>query len=221
MCQRVLEFLRCDEAAYGPPEAPQPGTESSALLLGGARVWTFSELHHWLTVLTAKGLVQDGAKAFVETMADAETKYSQHVLGIADIEAIFTPKAADFLTEMVKRSVPTKRALGWFRTHLLASKARAAQFPVEVARHRGPATLKERPRLFVGTIHSFKGAEADTVFIFPDLSPRGWAEWSAPGEGRDSVYRMFYVALTRARERVYLCEASTPQNVKLWALVNR
>jgi DNA helicase II / ATP-dependent DNA helicase PcrA len=65
------------------------------------------------------------------------------------------------------------------------------------------------------TIHQAKGLEFDTVFIaglYEDELPR----WSAVNEGRlAEEQRLFYVALTRARRRLYLSAArSTDQRVR-------
>ncbi len=41
------------------------------------------------------------------------------------------------------------------------------------------------------------------VVLFPDLSPAGYREWTTPGDAQDSVRRMVYVGMTRAREALY------------------
>lgn len=57
--------------------------------------------------------------------------------------------------------------------------------------------------------NSVKGAEADVVYLFPDMSPQGMGEWQAKGEPRDAVIRQFYVGMTRARETLVLGGASS------------
>ncbi|MDP2857691.1 MAG: hypothetical protein Q8P50_06885 [Bacillota bacterium] len=69
----------------------------------------------------------------------------------------------------------------------------------------GADALLRRPLVTVGTIHSVKGGEADVVYLFPDLSYSGMREWVQGPFIRDPLIRMFYVALTRAREVVVLC----------------
>ena len=64
----------------------------------------------------------------------------------------------------------------------------------------------EDPRVVVGTIHSVKGGEADVVYLFPDLSRAGDAQYRVTGAPRDSVIRVFYVGATRARETLYICQ---------------
>jgi len=79
----------------------------------------------------------------------------------------------------------------------------------------GLRAVREPPQLFVGTVHSCKGAEADVVAVYPDLSSQGWEEM----QFRDSeaVDRVFYVAATRAREELILCADRSPRTYRGWA----
>ena len=77
----------------------------------------------------------------------------------------------------------------------------------------GPGALEESPRVIVGTIHSVKGGEADVVFLFPDLSPAGDAAYQKHGPDRDSVIRLFYVGMTRARHTLYICQQESSSAV--------
>ena len=68
--------------------------------------------------------------------------------------------------------------------------------------------------MIVGTIHSVKGGEADVVYVAPDLSERGALEWESTNESRkDRVRRLFYVAITRAREKVVALSSSSAKGV--------
>ena len=69
--------------------------------------------------------------------------------------------------------------------------------------------------------NSFKGSEADVTFVCPDLSLAGAREWDSPGEVRDSVIRQFYVAMTRARETLVICEPSSRMHVPIRDFVKR
>ncbi len=78
-----------------------------------------------------------------------------------------------------------------------------AYFGRVIARH-GEGALTERPRLLLGTIHSVKGMEADHVIILPDMAKRTWGGWAVdPG----AELRVWYVAVTRARQGVTLVDA--------------
>lgn len=80
---------------------------------------------------------------------------------------------------------------------------------------KSAAELLKQPRVIVGTVHSVKGGEADCVYLFPDMSPAGYAQW---GSGRSmasgSVYRLFYVGMTRARETLVLCAPASQRAVE-------
>jgi DNA helicase-2/ATP-dependent DNA helicase PcrA len=101
-----------------------------------------------------------------------------------------------------------EQALTWWVRQLLPEHSRMAESLISTVERFGVNALFDPPRVFVGTIHSFKGAQADVVYVFPDLSAAGFREWVAGGEQRDSVVRLFYVAMTRARERLVICSPS-------------
>ena len=56
--------------------------------------------------------------------------------------------------------------------------------------------------------NSVKGAESDVVYLFPDISRAGMTEWRGNDAQKASVYRLFYVGMTRARESLVLCQAA-------------
>lgn len=60
-----------------------------------------------------------------------------------------------------------------------------------------------------------KGGEADAVFLFPDLSRSGDLAYQKHGAERDSVIRLFYVGMTRARRSLYICQGETSMAVTL------
>lgn len=112
-------------------------------------------------------------------------------------------------------------AAQWWQERLLATPRKVVEYPVGVI-SRGLEGLVEAPRVFVGTIHSFKGAEADVTYIFPDLSAAGSRQWnSGPGPLRDEVVRLFYVAMTRARERAFICRNATKECAPLRRFVQK
>ena len=95
-------------------------------------------------------------------------------------------------------------SLNWLEDNLLASRRSFMEYALAVARTRGAKTLLDEPKLTVGSIHSVKGAQADVVFLLPDLSPASMREWATRGDQRDGIIRTFYVGMTRARERLVL-----------------
>jgi superfamily I DNA/RNA helicase len=55
----------------------------------------------------------------------------------------------------------------------------------------------------VSTIHGTKGGEADNVVVFSDISAAAQQDMT---ERPDDMHRVFYVAVTRTRERLFIIE---------------
>jgi len=132
------------------------------------------------------------------------------LIGEEDLEDWFEPSVLPDIVAIWSGKWSAKDAALWWQKHLLASPKKIAEYPVGVLVNHGIDSLTYSPRIFVGTIHSFKGAEANTTYIFPDLSGAGTRQWEA-GSGllRDEVVRLFYVAMTRAKEKAFICRWSS------------
>jgi len=156
-----------------------------------AEMWSAADVQTWLAPLEAKGLLKRGAKSAV---------FENDPPSVAELMDLFEDPA-DF-------EQAWNCNLVWYRKHLLNDDAFA--YPMRVVETRGTRALFEEPLITLGTIHSVKGGEADVVYVFPDLSQAGYQEWCLHGEGRDSVFRLFYVAMTRAREVLVLCQQASP-----------
>ena len=66
--------------------------------------------------------------------------------------------------------------------------------------------LTTLPRIKLSTIHGAKGGEAENVVLYTDLTAA--AEQSMEKDP-DSMHRVFYVAVTRTKQNLYLVE---PEN---------
>ena len=107
----------------------------------------------------------------------------------------------------IRSLCPRLASLDYFLTHATARFRKALEFPVAVYKSQGEKGLQDEPRIIVGTIHSVKGGEADAVYLFPDLSAQAYQQLQiVPREARPALVRQVYVAMTRAREALYLCE---------------
>ena len=60
------------------------------------------------------------------------------------------------------------------------------------------------PRITISTIHGSKGGESENVVVFTDLSP---SADDAMSGGNDDLHRVFYVAVTRAKENLFIVES--------------
>lgn len=191
------------KAGHWNPLQPQTrGTTSTERLLsflrpsaaawpGKNRRWTYADLREWIPIIGSAGVLKHGAKAAItNTQSDRELT-SHELLEHFEEEAV---------RKMIRLDLP------WFRDHVQPARRAAIEFPVNVAMNSGHAALMAKPSVMVGTIHSFKGGECDTVYLMPDLSPVSAATWAASGRGRDSLIRLFYVGMTRAERELVLCD---------------
>lgn len=166
-----------------------------------SRLWTGRDVKAWSKFVRSSGVFRRGAKGAIEGLPDRELTYEEVAQLFASEEELETA---------------VEPSLDWFASHLTAEGQRALEFPIAVYRRSGPSALVSEPRLEIGTIHSFKGGQADSVFVCPDLSYAGAREWDAEGEARDSVIRQFYVAMTRARDELVICQPSTNLNAPIF-----
>lgn len=186
------------------PLAPRRGVTAARGVSGLLRdkesgSWSYADVHAFTKLLRADGILRRGAKKHIEARKD-----SDDTVELADLWAWFEESALDELIESEDR-------LEWLQRHVLPSRAKTVRYPIDVARNYGVDGLTTQ-QIYVGTIHSFKGAEADVVILFPDLSSEAYREWQRGR--RDPIVRMFYVAMTRARETLVLCQAATRKAVR-------
>lgn len=165
-----------------------------------AREWTVHDLERWVPALKAEGLLTRGVKERLKA-GDFHLHRDFGSLFEGGLDSEHAGKALD-------------GDLAWFRAHLLDKHARALRYVLEIAERRGAKLLRDPPRIVPGTVHSVKGGEAGTVILFPDLSREAARAAMLPG-GRDAQQRVAYVAVTRARRRVVLCQPASPFSLRV------
>ena len=173
----------------------------------GARPWTHGDLGQWAECLQSKGVLQHGAKKKISSLGGDAPVTSE------EFDDLFERPALESLLEAYEGDY--RGLLQWWRDHVTADMHARSQFPADIAARRGPQALFETPKAIVGTIHSVKGGQADVVYLFPDLSQAGDAQYVRGGAARDSVIRQFYVGATRTREKLYLCQRETGMAVTI------
>lgn len=174
-------------------------------LLGG-KPWTHRDLKLWAEWLTPQGNLRPGAKELIWESKD------NLVVTPERIGDLFEDSAAQSL---IAASGDPLHLSEWWNRRIAPTFRKRIEFPVKVAQAGGMASLVDTPRVIVGTIHSVKGGEADVVFLFPDLSRAADITYAWPGSARDSVIRLFYVGMTRARETLYICQKESSMAVAL------
>jgi hypothetical protein len=186
---------------------------------GARRLWTAEQVHAWSRVV--KGAFRHGGKKAMDQVPPAAGE--AEVLGA--LQEWMRPEALDAVMS------PPPACVEWLRDNLLKSREGPGRYALDVALRRGAEALVEPPRsedpsiepepgkahprdpwpyLYAGTIHSFKGSEADVVILWPDISRRGRDSCVADP---DPTIRQFYVAFTRAREQLILCSGAGPCKV--------
>ena len=115
--------------------------------------------------------------------------------------------AEHWLDEGAVATMPQLMALG------SAERAVAAMEYVEaMLRRGGPDYVRQKPLVHLGTVHSYKGHEADAVIVFPDVSAAAAQGYEMGG---DELVRVAYVAGTRAKADLILC-GSTRKHRMRW-----
>lgn len=197
-------------AARWNPLTPSAGLSARDRVLAFVRAETLADFKAFVPLLRTcdkdgSGPLVRGAKAAIEDLADDASEADAARV----IWAAFKPEALPYLN---RTGGDLNKALSWFADNLLPSRGDTAQFPLHILRQRGIAALEAEPEpvhrrgwVVVGTAHSVKGGEADVVVVWPDLSPSGWSEMQTPGWAhRDAIWRLFYVAATRARRELVI-----------------
>lgn len=163
---------------------------------------TWAQVWPWLECIdaTAAGLAR-GAKAQVEEIHKDKELAAARLTG------------GEF-REVVGIDLPPSDPQ-WLVDHLLASREKLFEYALTVYRARGIAALVDEPKVIVGTIHSVKGGEAESIILCPDLSVAAIRERTYGPDGADAIKRLFYVGMTRARERLLLLRPSTQWHEKL------
>ncbi|MDX1358685.1 MAG: ATP-dependent helicase [Clostridia bacterium] len=113
-----------------------------------------------------------------------------------------------------------ERDTKWLYENMVKNRLKAMEYPLNVLKTGGVSAVTERPNLTVGTVHSVKGGEADSVYICPDISYRGVKMLDKLfGNEKiqyvDSLFRLFYVGITRARESLTILRPATRYYVQI------
>jgi superfamily I DNA/RNA helicase len=170
----------------------------------GAHDWTRGDIELWGEWLRSNGVLRCGIPAFTDR---------RQTVTAEGLRSIFEESALTSLLSVLDGD--WRSLLDWWQLRLSVGVRSRAKFPAQVVSQHGAAALIEDPAVIVGTIHSVKGGQADVVYLFPDLSRAGRAQYDIPGPSRDSVIRLFYVGATRARDTLYICQRETASAISM------
>ncbi len=218
MLQPVIAMLRKEGIPFHNPYRKSCGLwnplhqgrkESPAnriLSLMGQQPHTYGQLKRWTEWLNPNGVLRPGAKALIDGVADSPLVSQERLVELLEPTA---------LVQLLASIGDPMSMLNWWSRRLLPEFRSRLKYPINIAMTGGSRALEETPRVIVGTIHSVKGGEADAVFLFPDLSRAGDTAYNRFGTDRDSVIRLFYVGMTRARHTLYICQQESPMAASL------
>lgn len=171
--------------------------------------WTVEQFLKWVKYIKVgeSGLIRKKAKAGISALGNAVADGAEGLESTKDcIHDILTPSGIE---------QALNRNIDWFYENMKATRQETVKYPLHVYRKNGLTALQETPKIIIGTIHSVKGGESQCVYLFPDLSKVAQKEIDNT-VNIDSLYRLFYVAMTRASEELVLMQNADPVNVMLW-----
>jgi len=151
----------------------------------GDRV-TMSSMAKFMEAIPSKGNLDRGAKARFKDMAKIspdEDVSLQEIQDYLEVDFILRMRQNGAFMDMLKLTPQQKSFYG------------------TVIRRRGVTALLSKPRVKIGTIHSVKGMEADTVVLRPEMARKTYKEWTSAPEGER---RVWYVGITRAKHALTL-----------------
>jgi DNA helicase II / ATP-dependent DNA helicase PcrA len=223
MLQPLTRMLREARVPFHNPYRPTNGAWNPmraaqrirALLrpqLEDGALWRWEDLRRALEPLDArKARLARGVKTVIEGTCKEPVRLGRGTRALEDAPLGFL---TSMFTEDAAALAFGAGDLDWWESCLLDRYRDSLALPLAAAR---AGRVAEEPAVIVGTIHSVKGGEADTVYVFPDISMAAYTgEDGSGGWGtgrRDAIVRQFYVAFTRARERLVLCGASSALSV--------
>ena len=175
------------------------------------RWWTPKTMWKWAQHVSASYMFVRGGKEALKGRVDESNRWT-HGLDTEELRELMLPEAFESLVESIDRAQPWL----WLRDALLPAAKSKLEYAFQICEQSGVAALTEKPKVVVGTIHSVKGAEAQVVYLSPDLSRRGNEEWQGYPHQRDSVRRVFYVGITRASEKLVLLGRSEKNSFIDW-----
>lgn len=172
---------------------------SAALLTSGARI-TAVQANDLIKVIPTKGNLPWGAKSKLSSLA---TAYPNMIMSPFDLGPYFGNKVMNLID----------RGFAW---KLLSTDSQSSTRESEsvaylerLVKSHGVEVLDKQPNVVLGTFHSVKGMECDIVIALSDMSNRTYRSYYL---NPDNEIPAWYVAVTRAREGVYLVSPDTPKH---------
>jgi hypothetical protein len=199
-CQILYDFLSCGE--------DDPYWDTRGFLSWAKR----------LKVTNGKkgifGLIRKQGKELISML---EKELAEHTPGLHTSREYISEVLAP---EAVKKAL--NRDIEWLLNSIAPAIKTKLQYPNEIYVKNGcnKELLIQPPKVIIGTIHSFKGTEADNVFIFPDLSFAAVQAQNESIDGKDNLHRLMYVGATRTLDNLFIMKPGGSSNGRAYAFPN-
>ena len=156
------------------------------------------------------------AVVFWERLGKGESITLTECANILKFVKVDNPKKLDMLDSKLilqyqdlKSHFPDLPNGRWYDVFTLLSPSEISY--IRAMLRRGEKITKQ-PRIRLSTIHAAKGGEATNVVLLTDITARVYKNYQ---ENPDDENRVFYVAITRTKENLYLIEPKSPRHYQL------
>lgn len=199
LLEPLKEALLARGIPYGNPYAPQrhsfnlfPESRNGRASWEKARSFLFpkrmgSDLKTWTRYLSSEVFGRGNKGRALEA-----------IMALPDEQTIEDGHPIWGLFPIGHRERAVGRDVAWLLDHLLGNAPRGMRQALTVALRNPQLVLEGRARVWLGTIHSVKGGEADWVYLWPGYTRK------ATRAHPDALHRLMYVAATRARRGLIL-----------------
>jgi len=169
--------------------------------------WSTVQLLAWIKEIKIgdEGLIRGSANKFIEMLESAVEEKADGLHTCREyLTDLFNPGAIDFIM---------KRDISWLERNVKKQISKTLEYPKAIIEMNGnnKEVLRDKPLIMIGTIHSFKGTEADNVFLYPDVSYAAKKDFFDSVIGQDNSHRLMYVGATRTLNRLIIMPPS-PSN---------
>lgn len=165
--------------------------------------WTVEQLTIWAKFITVGdlGLVKKIGKKVIEVLDKEVANGSPGLHSVRNV--LHQVLSAEAIPLALARDID------WLCSNIQKSRSNGMKYPLKVLSKYGHEGLNKKPLLTIGTIHSVKGGQADCVIVCPDISAQAAVGCRINISDNDAMNRLFYVAVTRAKESVLIANPAT------------
>tara|TARA_R100001509_G_scaffold164613_1_gene142880 strand:+ start:2708 stop:4132 length:1425 start_codon:yes stop_codon:yes gene_type:complete len=142
-------------------------------------------------------------KSFRVTLYKAALNYTEWQSG-ADVEEKDMKDIISFIGEE-----PQDKSIDWFDAFKKAKEDEKNYIRNMITNGEN---LNDNARIWISTIHAIKGGEEDNVILCLDLSPKIKKSMRKNLDKADEEHRVWYVAVTRARNNLYKLKGKLKKN---------